>query len=313
MIEYFIISKQAGESMVEIKKIAYQGWPNCIKISNDLVELIVTTDVGPRIIHFSPKDGENMMYINPAEAGSMGDDKYHTYGGHRLWHAPEDFVRTYAADNFPVKVDQIKNGVRLTADTEFNGVQKVVEIQMSDDAPTVKVNHIIINHTSWTIPFAVWSITVMGDGGKLIVPHADKIGHDKKLTPTHLLALWGYTKMDDPRWTWGDKYYMLRQDVAFNYAQKVGSLNTKGWAAYWRKNSLFIKKFGYDPDVVYPDFNCNFETYTDQVMLEVESLGPNVELEPGKQAEHTEEWSLFANVKEINSEADIEQYVLPLL
>jgi len=299
--------------MVEVEKIAYQGWPNCLKISNDLIELIVTTDVGPRVIHLSPKGGENILYINPAEAGLMGDDKFHSYGGHRLWHAPEDSVRTYAADNFPVEVERFKDGARLTAKTEFCGVQKVVEIHMSEKEPKVKLNHIIINQTYWPIPYSVWSVTVMDEGGKLIVPHSEKIGHPDRLTPTHLLAIWGYTKMDDPRWTWGDKYYMLRQDKSLNYAQKTGSLNTKGWAAYWIKNNLFVKKFDYDPNVVYPDFNCNFETFTNQDMLEVESLGPLVTVEPGKQAEHAEEWSLFTGVNEINNDADVDRFILPLI
>ena len=130
--------------MVQVEKIAYQGWPNCLKISNDLIELIVTTDVGPRVIHLSPKGGENMLYVNPAEAGLMGDDKFHSYGGHRLWHAPEDSVRTYAADNFPVEVEQFKDGARLTAKIEFCGVQKVVEIHMAENDPKVKLNHTII-------------------------------------------------------------------------------------------------------------------------------------------------------------------------
>ncbi len=299
--------------MTTVEKIAYQGWPNCLKISNAKVELIVTTDVGPRIIHFSPKGGENMLYINPAEAGMTGDSKFHSYGGHRLWHAPEDFVRTYAADNFPVQVEQFEDGARLTADIESNGVQKTVEIRMAKDAPKVNVIHTITNCSAWPVPLAVWAITVMDGGGKLVVPHPDKIGHAQRLTPTHALALWGYTKMNDPRWIWGDKYYMLRQDSSFNYAQKAGSYNPKGWAAYWLKNNLFVKKFPYDPNVVYPDFNCNFETYTDQVMLEVESLSPMIQIEPGASAQHMEEWFLYEGVKEVNCDADVDAHILPLI
>ena len=37
---------------VKIEKASYQGWPNCYQVTNGEVELIVTGDVGPRIIRF---------------------------------------------------------------------------------------------------------------------------------------------------------------------------------------------------------------------------------------------------------------------
>jgi hypothetical protein len=299
--------------MVAIEKIEYHGWPNCIKISNALINLIVTTDVGPRIMHFGFKDGENQLYENPTDAGVMGGDKWHNFGGHRLWHAPEDFVRTYAPDNQPVQVKQLKDGVKLTSAVEPNGVQKVVEIHLADAEPKVKVNHTLINHNLWTIPLAVWCLTVMKAGGKVIVPHSARIGHDDQLTPNESFALWGYTKMDDPRWTWCEKYFFLKQDSSSKTCQKIGSLNTNGWAACYRKGDLFVKKFDYNPALTYPDFNCNFETYTDANILEIETLGPMVQLEPGKKTEHLEEWSLFKGIKDISTDADVDRYVIPLL
>jgi hypothetical protein len=35
-----------------IENVSYGGWPNCLRIANDEVELIVTTDVGPRVIRY---------------------------------------------------------------------------------------------------------------------------------------------------------------------------------------------------------------------------------------------------------------------
>ena len=37
---------------VKIQKIPYGGWKNCVQITNDLVDLIVTSDIGPRIIRY---------------------------------------------------------------------------------------------------------------------------------------------------------------------------------------------------------------------------------------------------------------------
>ena len=37
-------------------KVAWRNLPNCLKLSNGEAELIVTTDIGPRIVHFHAKD-----------------------------------------------------------------------------------------------------------------------------------------------------------------------------------------------------------------------------------------------------------------
>ena len=38
---------------VSLEKVAYGGWTNCLKLFDDSVELIVTLDVGPRVIRLS--------------------------------------------------------------------------------------------------------------------------------------------------------------------------------------------------------------------------------------------------------------------
>ena len=35
-----------------MERVEYGGWANCYRLHNDVVELIVTADVGPRIIRF---------------------------------------------------------------------------------------------------------------------------------------------------------------------------------------------------------------------------------------------------------------------
>jgi hypothetical protein len=43
---------------------------------------------------------------------------------------------------------------------------------------------------------------------------------------------------------------------------------------------------------------CNFETFTNEAMLEVESLGPLAQLEPGQDTSHRESWYLLDGVAE---------------
>ena len=69
-----------------------------------------------------------------------------------------------------------------------------------------------------------------------------------------------------------------------------------GWIAYARGGDLFVKRFRYLPGATYPDFGCTVEVFTRSDMLEVETLGPLVQLASGASVEHVEEWRLFRDV-----------------
>jgi hypothetical protein len=44
-------------------KIDFNAWPNCHRNSNDNVELVVTTDVGLRILRFGWTGDENELAV----------------------------------------------------------------------------------------------------------------------------------------------------------------------------------------------------------------------------------------------------------
>ncbi|MCJ7665262.1 MAG: DUF4380 domain-containing protein, partial [Actinobacteria bacterium] len=88
--------------MVLIKNYKFGGWENCLRLENDEIELVATTDVGPRIIRLGFKGGQNLFKEFGDQLGKTGGDQWRIYGGHRLWHAPEAVPRTYFPDNKPV-------------------------------------------------------------------------------------------------------------------------------------------------------------------------------------------------------------------
>ena len=49
----------AEATWVQSTTTEYRGWPNCYRLSNGLIDLIVTTDVGPRVIRFGFVGEEN--------------------------------------------------------------------------------------------------------------------------------------------------------------------------------------------------------------------------------------------------------------
>ncbi len=297
---------------VKISKTEYLGWANCIKISNGIVELIVTTDVGPRIIHYGFKGGPNHMKVFAEQAGKTGADEFMIYGGHRIWHSPEERPRTYDEDNFPCEWKKVENGIwtRSVIDP-WAQVEKEMEIVLDPISSQVTINHRITNRNAWDIEYSVWCLTVMAAGGRQIIP---QITEGPDLLPNRTLTLWTYSKMNDPRVTWLDKYIMLDQDTEATTKFKIGLPVPAGWAAYANFGQLFVKRFDFIEEADYPDFGlCSYETYTDKDMAEMESLSPLWLVEPGDAIEHIEVWELHDKVEKPENEKEIDRLILPII
>jgi hypothetical protein len=293
-----------------VRKVVYKGWKNCCRISNGKIELIVTTDVGPRVIRFGFVGGPNLFKEYAAQLGLRGGKKWRIYGGHRLWHAPEAEPRTYFPDNFPVTMQKRGSVVRFIQPVETTtGIAKEIDVKLVG-GNCVELVHRLRNAGHWPVELAPWALSVMAPGGTAIIPLPKRGSHPEDLLPGNLLTVWLYTDMTDPRWAWGRKYILLRQDPSPTVKpQKLGALVPDGWAAYALDDQLFVKKFACVSGADYADFGCNFETFTNNEMLELESLGPFIKLEPGQSVEHRETWLLFSSVASPKNDRDVDRHV----
>ena len=256
----------------------YGGWKNCIRLINGEVELIITTDVGPRIIRFAFIGDQNLFGEVKQQQGKTGGDEWLLYGGHRLWHAPEAKPRTYFPDNNPVDYHWDGKTLKLIQGIEnTTGIQKEIEITPASGKSSIRVLHRLINRNLWDIEIAPWALSVMAQGGRAIVPQEPYQTGEENLLPVRPLVLWSYTKMKDPRFIWGTKFIQVKQDPGAKTYQKIGVLNTLGWAAYYLNGQLFIKRYNYSPGARYPDFGVNTEVYTNPDILEMFSLKAKVQ------------------------------------
>jgi hypothetical protein len=307
------VTGHAG-SAVKIEKPAFQGWPNCYRVSNGTVEFVATTDIGPRIISFGFVGGTNLFFVREDFAGETGGAEWKNYGGHRVWHAPEDKVRTYEPDNGPIEAQVIANGLLLTMPPgPISGIQKSIEITLDPASSLVRVIHRLRNTGARPVGLAPWAISVMAPGGFAIAPLPTAF-HPDRLLPNRALTLWPYTDMRDDRWLWGTDYVLLRQKVVQGQERtKVGINDNLGWAAYYLKPFLFIKRFTPVEGAVYPDFNSSLEVFSNNRMLELETLGPLGILQPGAVVEHEERWELHRDIELGFSEDDVRAKVEPLV
>ncbi len=300
---------------VKVEKVEYKGWKNCYRVSNGDVELIVTGDIGPRIIRFGFPGGQNLFKEYVEQMGKTGEEKFQLRGGDRVWKAPEDAIATWAPDNVPVEIKVTANGLIARAPVEpLSMLQKEIEVNMAPSGERVLVSHRITNHSLYPLEFSPWVLTMMAEGGMAISGFPPRGKHPINLEVTNPLAMWAYTNLADKRWKFTRKYLTLQQDPNNTDAQKIGTFNADTWAAYVLNGEVFLKRTKSDPSKTYPDFGSAFEAFTNNEFLEMETLGPLTKVASGQTVEQVEQWSLHRNIKlrEVSDDA-IDQAILPLL
>ena len=278
---------------VRVSTEQWGGLEECVELSNGVVEVVATTRVGPRILSFSLAEGDNVLFVDEETIRDYDDDEWNVFGGHRLWHAPEDHERTYVADNDPVEYELTEAGVHLVQPTETEtGIRKEISVELVPGEPRAIVTHSLTNEGAWPVSLSPWGVTVLSGGGRCVVPF--ERGPESP-TPNRSVALWSDASLADDRLEFLDDY------VAMDHSDdgdptKFGVSATEEWAAYVVDGTAFCKSFPLADHAEYPDRGSPVELYTDPNIFELESLAGLTELEPGETATHTETWQLFDGV-----------------
>ncbi len=296
--------------------VNFEGWPNCVRLFNREIELVITTDVGPRIIRCGYINKQNLLYVSDTEKGKTGGSEWHIYGGHRLWHTPEVMPRTYYPDNNPVRYKWDGHTLKLIQPVETTtGIIKEMDVTLDQERNQVKIIHRLINKNLWAIETSPWAITAHAAGSRAILPQEPYVDPAENLLPARPLVLWNYTLMNDKRWTWGNKYIQLHHDAEMKSEQKIGILNKQGWTASLLDDMMMVKHFEFIPDAVYPDYGSNNEVYVNEHLLEIESLGPLTRIMPGESAGHTEDWYITTLKSQpgIDTDSSVDHYILPVI
>lgn len=285
-----------------IEEITYHGWKRNLLMRRNGIELVITLEVGPRLIRYGFVGGQNVFKEYPAQMGKSGEDTWCIRGGHRFWTAPEA-EHSYARDNTPVTYDVLgDDSIRITspAQTTF-GYQKTLQVAMQDDGG-VTIEHILKNISEKPLNITPWSLSVMAAGGTAIIPQPAFRCHPMErpegtpeimedYLPNRNITLWPYTSLSDPRFTLGNSYWQIRQSTEHG-ATKIGMKLPNTWVAYQLNDSVFCKKAPYVAGAPYPDCGVNFELFSNREMLELECLAPLEPLAPGATRTLVENWRL---------------------
>jgi hypothetical protein len=275
-----------------------------IPLENEKLRLEIARSIGPRILGLSFEGSSNLLAELPDHTALRPDGKtYHFYGGHRIWISPEDAVLSYDLEDSPVEILPVELGVKIKkqADTD-SGIEKSIQVVLPDRSAKVVITHELKNCNSVSIKCAPWAITQLRPGGVAVLPMNDI---DTGLLPNQNLVLWPYTDLANRNVRLGRRFLLLNAFMESPF--KVGFANSKTWLAYWLEGILFVKSASYEPQAVYPDFGCSSECYCNDRFIELETLGPIQEIQPGDSIQHVETWQLFHIPARPENEQEVQQ------
>jgi hypothetical protein len=276
------------------RDVAAFGDTSNVRLSNGDAELLIPTAYGPRIMHYSLQGRSNVFAVVPPEAQVYETrlGRWHIRGGHRLWAAPENDPDSYYPDEDPIAVSIDGARITLTQPVEpHTGIEKSIVVELAARGSDVRVEHRVRNCGERPIEVAPWALSVFAGEARAIVAHPPHVPHPKALAPARPLVTWPFTRMGDRRWTWGDRFVQVRHDPGAPDAQKIGLYDREGYVVCATSELVFVKRHTPRPGP-HADLGCNVEIFTNEQILEVETLGPLVRLEPGASTAHEERWSL---------------------
>jgi hypothetical protein len=256
------------------------------------VRLSVATDAGPRIVGYQPSghtDPFADLLDEVIEHPSIG--RYWFIGGHRLWRAPEVPAITYHPDEESVEWEQHGDRLTIAGAADPDGIVKVISIEQTGSLTIV--NHTLRHEGSSPVRLAPWAITQLRPGGTALLPQERQVDADRVL-PNRYLTLWPYTDLDDPGFDSRSHHIAISSD-ATSAKFKIGQRNRVGWLAYHFGDELFLKWSPlHDDRHSYPHLGGSVECYRDHRFVELETLGPLLDLAPGGETNHREVWTMMS-------------------
>lgn len=287
---------------------------DCVKIQNQSIELIVSKQVGIRILSLRLRNGKNLFAELPEFRLEHPSRKgVNLLGGHRLWHAPQCVERTHLPDDQPVEIHPSKQGIEIVQPTEpQTGIQKKIKISLPDNSPSLVVEHSLKNNGLWNVETALWAITMLKPGGVAILPQnthkTDKAG----VVPNRNIVLWPFTNIASPNILWGNQYILVKTNL-HNEQMKLGYANFRQWLAYHIDNTLFVKKASFYPEKEYFDMLSSSHFYAQDEFSELETLSHKQVICPGSEITHTEEWHIAGEIALQASENEVKQQIEPII
>jgi len=275
---------------LQIEKTEFLDWHEAYRLRLGPAEMVVVTEIGPRILSLSVGGGPNLLFVDREMTigRGEGEDAWHIYGGHRLWVSPET-DDTYAPDNAPCEVTVEEQ--RLTALAPVapqTGLRKRLMVSARDGRFVLE--HGVLNTGDTLYAGAVWALTCVDPVGVVAFPWGSGGTWDLKKIMYWNRWMDHASDVTSEQWQPGPDLFRV---VPTGEEGKVGANSPEGWVALCREDATFAKARRWIP-ARYPDEDCSLQVYTCSAFIEIETLGPLTTFYPGTEIVHEEVWTVTA-------------------
>lgn len=296
----------AAYSKVTVERIVYCGWQDSYRITAGAYSIVVVPEIGGRIMEYS-LESMNALWENVDEFGKTYPiaKEWHNYGGYKTWVAPQSkwgWPPDPMLDFGKANVEIVENSkgvptIKITGAASLkSGVMFTKEVSLTESGE-VTLKQRMHNISGDTFLGSIWDVTQVGTPCFVVFP----IRKQSRI-PGGLAYLMGESKSTGQFVRNGD----LCITRYLGEAGKIGSDSDGPWMIWFKDDLAYVKLF--DPmqrGAQYPDGGCSVEVFTSDKeagYVEMEILGPLVELEPGDSTELTEKWRIFRLTQPVTSE-----------
>lgn len=277
------------------------GYSDCVVLCSRNTKVVITGALGCRVLEFS-RNGKNALVTNPRHNGVLwkeGPEPFAPSGGRfdigpelnapphekiRLgtWHCKETFGQT---------------SVWQSPLSEKNDFEVQRKFELGPERSILRITQTVWNRSSAPLRLQHWGRGWFRPGGEVIIPlRPEKLRRFPKGYVQYLTGSPGWLLQllpEDPAFSIEDDFLRVKPLPKFS---KNSMECGEPWSAYRmpKQNLLLIQRFPIRLDAAQPEIaGGNFNICFNKWFCEMEPMGPEELLQPGKSFSFTEEWELF--------------------
>ncbi len=301
-----------GESYKNYSIIAqkYHGW-DAYKLDNGTATAVVVPSIA-RIMDFRLDGGDNVIWQNESMLGKesiVTNSDWQNFGGVRLsvspqakWGWPPDPL----LDRGACKADIISGVLNIKGEpAPVLGVRLDRAIWMDKKSSSLHLRYSMQNISSNAVSWGIWNIVQLKAGGKILLP-APKDAKIWEATEKEGTGIWNPIKGGVFKfWRQENDMFVMQHT---NQTSKIFATSSDGWVAYVYGDTVYVLSFNANQNAKYPAGEGNAEVYTNGSYVELEHIGPLVNLAPGETTVLDEQWQMFKLDKKCNDE-ELKNYI----
>lgn len=280
------------------------GYSDNVELRNSKTRVVITGALGCRILEFA-RDGRNALVTNPQHNGvqwTEGPEPFAPSGGRfdigpELNAPPHEKIRL---GTWQCRTSSERKTIWRSPLSENGELEAQREFELDPERSLLRITQTVWNRSSGPLRLQHWGRGWFRPGGEVILP----------LRPEKLRRFpHGYVQHQITNGSW--KIELLPEDPAFSIAGNFLTVKAlpqfsknsmecgEPWSAYRMpaQKLLLIQRYPIRLEVAQPEIaGGNFNICFNRWFCEMEPLGPEELVLPGKSFSFTEEWELFDDV-----------------